>query len=80
VTGKEAARRLRERAATYSRDAGILRHSGEDSAVDAILYEAIRDELRACADWIEKDEAPHHEDSGMALDRLNHAWDRGEDA
>lgn len=38
---------LTARAASYSRDAGILRRNGDTD--DALLYEAIRDELRRAA-------------------------------
>ena len=39
---------LRARAESYSTDAGILRRSGQTD--DALVYEAIRDELRKCAE------------------------------
>lgn len=48
-----AARFLRERANSYGRDATILRQSADID--NALLYEAIRDELRKCADNVERE-------------------------
>lgn len=41
------ARSLRERAESYATDAGVLRQNGATD--DALVYEAIRDELRKLA-------------------------------
>jgi hypothetical protein len=47
----KAAEMLRRRAESYGRDASILRCNG--STDDALVYEAIRDELRAVAGYVE---------------------------
>jgi hypothetical protein len=39
---------LRARAKSYARDAELLRSNGDTD--DAVVFEAIRDELRKCAD------------------------------
>jgi hypothetical protein len=51
VTPAEVAAWLKVRAASYSRDAYILR--GDGSTDDALVFEAIRDELRRCAEQFE---------------------------
>lgn len=53
MSGRTAARLLRDRADSYGRDATILRQSADMD--NALLYEAIRDELRKCADEVERD-------------------------
>ena len=47
---------LRATAASYARDAWLLRDEGE--LREAVVYEAVRDELDACADGLESGQLP----------------------